>query len=932
MADLSEFKEAAAAVKHSPHAVSAWEEVESLAASLDKPDDIVALYTEALAGKVEPQVAEMIGERAGSFCDEWFGDDPAVLEKILVRVMKLSPGSESALQRLSVIYTVGERWSDALGLYDAAVVATKDKSSRVKLLREAAQLAKDVANQPDKAIRYYQALLPLTPDDGQVSQSLERLLERNERWPDLIDLWEGRLDSMPKRDREKSRARIASVWLDNLSDPGKALAAAKPLLSEAEDDRESTSLLERVLESKNASRSVREAALDLLRSHYDQASKPREVIRVLERVIALDPESSAALREEAGGRLADLDDLPAAMDHYAALLAMQPESQSTEEKLRNLAERGGHHERHADGCAAAARASSEPTRKVELLGEAARTRLERLTDTEGSIKLLVEASEVSGAAEHKQLGIARRLAALYAQANRPRERLGVLERQAHLEPNEGARSAILAEAAKLAETLGDTERALTLWERRIDSDPNDLSGLDARIGILEAQERWDDLVASLEARANKITSPMQRRADLVRVALVHQQKRSDLGAAINAWQRVVTDHKDDEEGISALADLLAETNRWSEMADLLESSSGRATSRTVGRLNRLGDALRQHLGEPMRALNAFRNAIAIDPASKEARTGLTGLLEDATTRLGAADALAQAFRINGDHGSVLDLLSARLAEAKDDRTRLALLREAAQLRLEHKRDSAGALADLAKAFPLAPRDQLIESQLVSLSKATNDYLTTAFAMKEAIDALGNDAREAARLRLVYATMLADHLNDAAGAVDAYAQVVAVEPANRRAVHALASVCCARSLGRWDDAAGAVVRHCAVREAFDDELLGILEVGAAKDNAYDALAVALTAALEKHKLPTAVGALFHQRLAVVHRDHLKDRPAAISSLRRALELGGERTAWLTDLVAMEREQGQTTALLESLRRLADADGRDLDSLVGAADVA
>jgi hypothetical protein len=70
MADLSQFSEATAAVKHSPHAVSAWEEAESLAASLDKPDDIVALYTETLAGALEPQVAEMIGERAGGFCDE----------------------------------------------------------------------------------------------------------------------------------------------------------------------------------------------------------------------------------------------------------------------------------------------------------------------------------------------------------------------------------------------------------------------------------------------------------------------------------------------------------------------------------------------------------------------------------------------------------------------------------------------------------------------------------------------------------------------------------------------------------------------------------------------------------------------------------------------------------------------------------------------
>ncbi|MGN6105934.1 MAG: hypothetical protein ACTHU0_12580, partial [Kofleriaceae bacterium] len=64
MADLSQLKEAAAAVKHSPHAVSAWEDAESLAADLDRPDDIVELYNEALGGDVEPQVAEMIGERA----------------------------------------------------------------------------------------------------------------------------------------------------------------------------------------------------------------------------------------------------------------------------------------------------------------------------------------------------------------------------------------------------------------------------------------------------------------------------------------------------------------------------------------------------------------------------------------------------------------------------------------------------------------------------------------------------------------------------------------------------------------------------------------------------------------------------------------------------------------------------------------------------
>ncbi|HMG20514.1 MAG TPA: hypothetical protein VK607_04325, partial [Kofleriaceae bacterium] len=436
-------------------------------------------------------------------------------------------------------------------------------------------------------------------------------------------------------------------------------------------------------------------------------------------------------------------------------------------------------------------------------------------------------------------------------------------------------------------------------------------------------------------RAAKVSAPNQKRADLVRVALVHHHQRRDLPAAISAWQRVVVDNRDDEEGISALADLLAETARWQEMADLLESSSGRSIERTIARLVRLGDALRSHLDQPVRALAAYRNAIAISPAGVEARAGLTALLEVAATRAGAADALAQAFRVNGDLGGVLDLLPARLTEAKDDRTRLALLREAAQLRLEHKHDAAGALADLARAFPLAPRDQLIENQIVSLAKTTGDHATAAAAYAEAIAALdgqAGEAREAARLRMAYADIVADHLGDRPRASDAYAQVAQVEPGNRRAVHAFASL--GSQLGRWDDAAICVVRYCGIRETFDDELLSILEMaaGGPGPGASDALAAALGAALDKHKLPGAVGALFAHRLAVLHRDRRGDRPAAIRALRRALELGGERTAWLVDLVALERDQGVTAALLDALRRLSDADGRDLDSLVGAADVA
>ena len=99
------------------------------------------------------------------------------------------------------------------------------------------------------------------------------------------------------------------------------------------------------------------------------------------------------------------------MDHYAALLAMAPESTSTEEKLRQLAERGGHHERYADGVATAARAARPIRRAGSSCSPRPRARgSSACSDIDGAIKLLVEASAVSGAAEHEQLVVARRLA------------------------------------------------------------------------------------------------------------------------------------------------------------------------------------------------------------------------------------------------------------------------------------------------------------------------------------------------------------------------------------------------------------------------------------------------------------------------------------------------------------------------------------------
>ena len=928
----SDFATAAANVKSAPHSTAAWDELEQLARDDDQPDDVIALYRDTLHQGLDPQVVEMIGERAVAFCDEWFGDEPKVLESVLGKVLDLAPQSETALGRLSVLYTQHERWSDLLRLYDRALTAVKDPQRRIKLLREASQLTKDVANQPEKAIAYLQRLLPLTPDDQQLSLSLERLLERYERWADLIALWEGRLERQNKAERERSHARIAACYLDNLHDSAKALAAVRPLLGEADDDKEACALLERIVEASHTARKERDAALDLLRAHYDASGRPREVIRVLERAILIDPTASQALREEAGARLAELDDDQAAMDHYAALLALQPESSVTQEKLRQLAQRSKNYAGYAKGVAAAADAAATVPRKVELLSEAARTRLDLLDDAPGAIELYQRALGVEGAGDKELLHVGRRLSELYARVEKPRERFDILERLAQLEPAGSPRRAVIGEAARLAESLGETDRALALWRQRLEHDPSDLGALDAIISLLELANRWPELIAALEQRAGKNVSAAQRRADLTRVAIVHADHIGDAEAAITAWQRVAATFGDDPETVGALVELFAKVGRWRELAELLERASATDVARTTTRLNRLGQASAEHLGEPARALAAYRAALAIDPINPVARTGLLGLLDTAEHRRAAADALSASYRENQDWAGYLQLVPARLADAADDKTRLALLREAAHIRQSYTNDQAGALDHLVVAFPLAPRDGVMEGQLLALAARTNGHAVAAAALANAIGALADDPDEAARLRMVRASVLERHLDDPGGAL---AELTAVHQHDAGHADAVAGIVrLAPPRGQWGDAAAALIGHAVGKERLDDALLSQLEQAArtAGGSAIDALSHALEDAAGKAELPATVAGALWSRLAAWHRDQRNDRTAAIAAYAHALAAAGDRADTLRALADLLRSGGPTAPLLDVLRRLADADPRDLDVLVEAADTA
>src|SRR6202012_4553365 len=94
------------------------------------------------------------------------------------------------------------------------------------------------------------------------------------------------------------------------------------------------------------------------------------------------------------------------------------------------------------------------------------------------------------------------------------------------------------EAARLADELGDPDRALASYALVLADDPADREGHDATIVLLEREQRWEALIAALERSAEAKGAGPSAREHRVRAAQVYADRLGAIGPAVDAWQRI----------------------------------------------------------------------------------------------------------------------------------------------------------------------------------------------------------------------------------------------------------------------------------------------------------------------------------------------------------------------------------------------------------
>lgn len=916
------------AARQNPANTQSWDLVEELVDDVQRPSDVRELFRDVLnAGELPTELVTEVGQRAVRFYEAWYNDDSAELAELLTRVLERDQRADWAFERLSVVLTSAGRFEELLAAYDRQIAHESDTLRRIKLLEEASQLAKDFAGQPDRAIGYMSQLLPLDPNNAGLVHALERLLERQNRWPDLIDLWRSRVNEQPPRQQRDTYLRIASCYLDALQDPSAAMRELEHVLAEAPEYTPALELAERILAAPNTTSTERTNALRYLREHFQRKQQPHEVVRVLELALSLTPPAERrALLRELVERLVDLREDARAASYQAQLLVLDP-LPPERDALRALTERTRGYEQYAVALVDAANACQEPGMRVELLMEAARLREETLGQVDTAIEYYNQVFQANaGAAITIESG--RKLLRLLSQTDRERETLDVLARMSQIEPVEAARKALLGRLAQLADKLGDHERAREAWSSRVSNDNNDLEALEALIQAATREQDYTTLAKLLRQRTEAPGAAHQRRDDLAQLARIHDENLHDLETAIATWRELRQDYGEDDAAVAALTVLLSRAERWDELADILREAAQSEVQHFTELQTNLGDAYRTRLGKPELAVLRYRSVLQVDPAHAAAREGQTALLSVPECRAIAVASLSEAYRQTGEWQAELSLLETRLLTTESEDKRAELLLVAAREWERLGQDAERALECYRRAFALAPNDRETEREIRRLAAQLDRWDVVVAAYRETLATFTQETPRMAELRFEEAQILETRLNDKDGALEAYAQAAAIVPERVQFASAAARV--AAELAQWARAARELTLSAAAKgskkEVPFDEIARRAEVA----NALAAFCEGLDACLSDTTIELSVtlrrSLLLY--LAELQRDKRHDLQAAETAYARALQLDPRDHETLHALCATQRSLG-SPGLLETLRNLAEIERDNLDQLWEAA---
>ena len=564
--------------------------------------------------------------------------------------------------------------------------AVSDPYEKGELYAKAADLyVNKFANQAE-AVRAYEKVLEVDPNQPTAIAYLREMYEKRRDWEKLIQLSMREASSLGSgAERAAKYKGIALLATEKVKKPEVCIDLWAVVLENDPDDVDALNALSQLYERSRDYEKLADVLARLAELTYDTAAK----IELLNK-----------LGQVAGDRLKDEE---RAVDAYRALLTLQPDDRRAQEQLKKRYVTLGRWDDlevfYAD------------TGKWDEFIRVLESNEARATDTAQRIGMLMKIAELWMTQKGKpdraakayekvlsfdenNLAAAERLIPIYTTANNPKGLATAIEvKLGHVEQAEDSLG-LLREVAGLYESrINDKAKAFDRYLAAFKLAPSDVQSQADMERVAQVTARWDDVIAAYSAAV--LTADEERDAGTanslrLRLGRVFVEEAGRVDDALSEYRAVYESDPDNQVALGALESLYRQTERWRDLLDVYEKKRELTDAPDERKriLYEIAKLYEVQIGDPKAAIETFQAVLEDDPADSATLAALDALYQKTKSWEPYAEVLRRRIELEGDENVLVDL-KFRLAQTEleylgDEAAALANYREILLINADHE--------------------------------------------------------------------------------------------------------------------------------------------------------------------------------------------------------------------------------------------------------
>jgi tetratricopeptide (TPR) repeat protein len=852
-------------------------------------------------------------------------DDTAQAVAALNNILETDSRNKRALEELEKVFFKTEQWQELFGVYEKMVDIAPGDEGMSECYMRMARIAQDGLADREKAIDLWGRVIDLRGEEPLALSALADLYERAEQWRELVDVLERtvRITDYPQ-DQIPIYQRLGRIWGEKLQRERNALEAWQKVLQIDPSDIPSLRALAAIYKSTQAWEELVETlhklieigetgnleseelielyaelgalqgeilmrpqeaidawqkvlslherdfrALSALEQLYTTEARWEECIQTLERkakVLDDDKQKVEVLLQAAAVWEDKIGDRDRAGDVYERILQLDSQNMTASIQLEQVYRGQESWEKLIELLLARVEFTPEAETRINIFQSVAEIYEKEVGDQEGAFVVLQAAFRENYANQAVSMELER----LATASNKWNDLLGEYTQMVQTIEDPRIAADLWVKIGRwYGEHLGHLDYAIASEQQALKLEPNHTEALENLAGFYRKKSQWPELVNTLAQHAELEEDPAKKVRLHLDMAELWEGPLADQAQAIEAYRAALEADPQTLEALNALERLYRKLEQWPELIEILSKKAHAIedTEQVVQLKHQIGRLYEERLGDASRAIETFKEILAVDPQNVEALKALERLYE----KTGAME-------------QYLDVLEQQLDVSGTDEERISLYERMAVAWEEQFRKPDRAWEALEKILLINDRHEPTLISLERLYRQERRSSELVETLRRHINAVSDPATRIdlyAQMGQVYE----EDLKDLDRAVEAYNDMLSFDADNAHALSALVGLY--ERIEDWDRAIDTARR--------------LIEISEDANTRVD----------------------LHQRIGMIYEQRLNDPetaeshyvealgidPGYVPAMQSLTEIYKSRGDWMKAAQMMVRAEEQTSNLLE-----------------------